>query len=85
MLKVERTPFSDNTQLYSILHSDDEKLSKMERVQTQDTGDECMSDSWQHEYHPSCNNVHEFDIMHLDDDREGGLSKSKGIGEMLGS
>ena len=57
----------------------------MESVQTQDTGDECMFDSWQREYHPSCNNVHEFDIMHLDDDREGGLSKSKGIGEMLGS
>ena len=72
VLKVERTPFSDNTQLYSILHSDDEKLSKMESVQTQDTGDECMSDSWQREYHPSCNSVHEFDLMHLDDAREGG-------------
>ena len=46
MLKVEQTPFSDNTQLYSILHSDDEKLSKMENLHTQDTGAECMSDSW---------------------------------------
>jgi len=72
MLKVERTPFSDNTQLYSILHSDDEKLSKMEIVQTQEAGDECKSDSWQREYHPSCNSVHEFDLLHLDDAREGG-------------
>ena len=46
VLKVEQTPFSDNTQLYSILHSDDEKLSKMENLHTQDTGAECMSDSW---------------------------------------
>lgn len=75
VLKVERTPFSDNTQLYSILHSDDEKLSKMESVHTQDAGDECKSDSWQREYHPSCNSVHEFDLMHLDDAREGGRLK----------
>jgi len=72
VLEVERTPFSDNTQLYSFLHSDDEKLSKMEIVQTKDAGGECMYDSWQREYHPSCNSVHEFDLLHLDDDRKGG-------------
>jgi hypothetical protein len=75
VVEVDRTPFSDNTQLYSSHDSDDEQLSKMERVRPEVFGDECISDSWQREHHSSCNNVHEFDLLHVDDTHSGGHLK----------
>ena len=68
------TPFSDNTQLYGILSSDDSALSKMEPLRTDDEGD-CVVEPWQNEYFPSCNNMHELDLLHVDDMNNGGHLK----------
>jgi len=43
VVEVDRTPFSDNTQLYSSLDLDDEQLSKMEMVRPEAAGDECIT------------------------------------------
>ncbi len=56
------TPYSDNTQLYGVLDSDDPALSKMETSITDDE-EECISQAWQQEYLPSCNSMHELDLL----------------------
>jgi hypothetical protein len=66
IVEVDVTPFSDNTQLYGLLSSDDEALSKMEVLLSDEDG-ECVSETWHSQYHPSCNSVHEFDFLHVDD------------------
>ena len=65
-LDFDPTPFSDNTQLYGIRNSDDEAVSKMEILLTDDDDGECVSEPWQRAYHPSCNGMHEFDLLHVD-------------------
>ena len=44
----------------------------MEVLLTDDDGGDCVSESWQRAYHPSCNGMHEFDLLHVDDDDNGG-------------
>lgn len=70
-LELVPTPFSDNSQLYGILSSDDPALSKMEPLRG-DEDSECVSESWHSDYFPSCNNMHELDLLHLDDKNTGG-------------
>jgi hypothetical protein len=80
LFEMDSTPFSDNTQLYGVLSSDDEALSKMEVLLPNEDG-ECISEPWQKEYYPSCNNVHEFDFIHVDDQSNGahlGLFEKQG-------
>lgn len=59
--------FSDNTQLYGILDSSDPALAAMELREPAVQG-ECqpMAD-WQTAYHPSCNGLHEYDLMDVDE------------------
>lgn len=65
--KIDLYPadFTDNTQLYPILDSDDERLSRME-VRAPYSTDECvpMSD-WQTTFHPSCNEMHDLSMPDL--------------------
>jgi hypothetical protein len=80
LIEIDSTPFSDNTQLYGVLSSDDEALSKMEVLVSKEE-DECVSETWHKEYYPSCNNVHEFDFIHIDDQPNGnhlGLFEKQG-------
>ena len=66
-LTLYPTIFSDNTQLYGIRDSGDPALSKMEPI-VEDKQTDCipMAD-WQTTYHPSCNMMHELDLVHQDD------------------
>jgi hypothetical protein len=66
-LSLYPTVFSDNTQLYGIRESGDPALSKMEPL-IEDKSSECtpMAD-WQTAYHPTCNGMHEMDLVNLDD------------------
>ena len=54
--------FTDNTQLYSILDSDDERLSRMERREPHSDGECVPMQDWQTTFHPSCNGMHELSI-----------------------
>jgi len=69
--------FSDNTQLYPLFDSADEDeeakaaLSKMEIRAPLEQGDCVPMQEWQTTYHPSCNGMHEIDIINSHDEDEG--------------
>lgn len=72
---------TDNTQLYPILDSSDERLSKMEMREPYAT-DECVPmQDWQTEFHPSCNGMHELPLatMGVDNDMEFNLFGTGGF------
>ncbi len=73
-LDLPQTTFSDNTQLYGILSSDDPALSRMEPSLSEDN-DGCDPEPWQNEYYPSCNSMHELDILRVDDMNGGAKTK----------
>jgi len=50
--------FTDNTQFYGVLDSDDEKLSKMEMREPYVQGECVPMQKWQTDFHPSCNEMH---------------------------
>ena len=54
--------FTDNTQLYPILDSDDERLSRMELREPYSDGECVPMQEWQTTFHPSCNGMHELSI-----------------------
>jgi hypothetical protein len=65
--KIKKYPadFTDNTQLYGILPSDDERLSRME-LRDPYTKNECVPmQEWQTTYQPSCNGMHELALDSL--------------------
>mmetsp|Transcript_29277 Transcript_29277/g.79233 ORF Transcript_29277/g.79233 Transcript_29277/m.79233 type:complete len:869 (-) Transcript_29277:1448-4054(-) len=65
--KIETYPadFTDNTQLYGILPSDDERLNRME-IRDPYSTDECVPmQDWQTAYQPSCNGMHELALQTL--------------------
>lgn len=67
-VEVERTVFSDSTQLYGILDSEDEALSSMEIIRSNDElSTECKSEQWHHDYFPDCNTIHELDLVNRGD------------------
>ena len=73
VLDVEKTPFTDNTQLYGLRDSGDEALSRMESAsRDNDTDGECFSEPWHHEYQPSCNSFHELYMVNIDGAQHGG-------------
>lgn len=55
--------FTDNTQLYGILDSSDERIKTMERRQPLTEGDCVPMQEWQTTFHPTCNPVHELDLV----------------------
>jgi hypothetical protein len=52
--------FTDNTQLYSILSSSDERLSKMELREPYSNGECVPMQDWQTTFYPVCNGIHEI-------------------------
>ena len=62
-IKVYPADFTDNTQLYGTLPSDDERLSRMEMKAPYSTGECVPMQEWQTIYHPSCNAMHELALQ----------------------
>eukprot|EP00536_Pseudo-nitzschia_multiseries_P001573 jgi/Psemu1/234753/estExt_Genewise1.C_190226 len=57
--------FTDNTQLYGVLPSDDERMNRMEMREPYST-EECVPmQDWQTAYQPSCNGMHELALQTL--------------------
>jgi hypothetical protein len=72
--------FTDSTQLYGVLDSRDERLSRMElRDPYEDEHCVPMKD-WQTTFHPSCNGMHEMALDHMvkDDENDVSLFGTKG-------
>jgi hypothetical protein len=59
--------FTDNTQLYSVLDSDDERVKSMELREPYKQGDCVPMQDWQTTFHPSCNVVHEIGLADIGD------------------
>eukprot|EP00977_Amphora_coffeiformis_P005540 scaffold1170_cov174-Amphora_coffeaeformis.AAC.24 len=57
--------FTDQTQLYSILDSGDERVKKMELRKPYAEGDCVPMSDWQTTFHPSCNAVHELGLAEI--------------------
>lgn len=67
-VRVYPSDFTDNTQLYGVLDSDDERLSKME-LREPYADDQCVPmQEWQTTFHPSCNGMHEMALDHMGSD-----------------
>ena len=61
-LELYPADFTDNTQLYAVLDSSDERIKTMEHREPHANG-ECVSmQDWQTTFHPSCNGMHEVDL-----------------------
>jgi len=58
-IKGYAADFTDNTQLYGTLPSDDERLSMMELKAPYSEGECVPMQEWQTTYHPTCNAMHE--------------------------
>ena len=56
--------FSDNIQLYSILDSNDVDMSDRDTGQPKENGECAPTKDWQTSYYPSCNTMHELDLVH---------------------
>ncbi len=70
--KIEIYPadFTDNTQFYGLLDSDDERLNRMEMREPY-SKDECVPmQEWQTAYQPSCNGMHELALQTLGESSE---------------
>jgi len=79
-LKLYPADFTDNTQLYPILDSEDERLKLME-IREPYENEECVPmQEWQTTFHPSCNEMHELPLADLgvDDDMDFLLFGTKG-------
>ena len=64
-IKIYPADFSDNTQLYGILPSDDERLNRME-IREPYSYNECVPmQEWQTTFQPSCNGMHELALQTL--------------------
>ena len=66
--------FSDNTQFYSVLPSDDTRLRKMEIREPLESKECVPMQEWQTTFNPSCNGMHELDLVRMEDpDQNGSL------------
>jgi hypothetical protein len=65
--KIKKYPadFTDNTQLYGILSSDDERLNRMEMRDSYSRNECVPMQKWQTAYQPSCNGMHELALQTL--------------------
>jgi hypothetical protein len=69
-IKSYPADFTDNTQLYSILDSNDERLAGME-IRDPYSDEHCVPmQEWQTTFHPSCNGMHEIALEHMGGDVE---------------
>jgi len=70
--RVKQYPadFTDNTQLYSILDSSDERVRKMELREPLVKGECVPMKEWQTTFHPTCNQIHEVGMERVGDDTE---------------
>lgn len=59
-IKPYPADFTDNTQLYSILSSSDERLNKMEQREPYSNGECVPMQDWQTNFYPVCNGIHEI-------------------------
>ena len=59
------TEFTDKTQLYGVLDSNDERLGAMELREPLSQGECVPMQEWQTTYHPSCNGMHEMALEHM--------------------
>lgn len=64
-IKIYPSDFTDNTQLYGILSSDDERLSHMEMRAPYSEGECVPMQDWQTTFHPYCNGMHELALETL--------------------
>jgi hypothetical protein len=63
-LQTYPSDYTDQTQLYGILDSSDERIQDME-LRTPLTDDTCVPmQEWQTTFYPFCNGVHEVDLTH---------------------
>jgi hypothetical protein len=60
-----RADFTDQTQLYSVLDSSDERIKGMELRSPYVEGDCVPMADWQTTFHPSCNAVHELGLAQI--------------------
>lgn len=80
-IRVYPSDFTDNTQLYGVLDSGDERLSKME-LRDPYSDEHCVPmQDWQTTFHPSCNGMHEMALDHMgaDIDNDFHLFGTKGF------
>lgn len=62
--------FTDNTQLYSVLDSSDERVGKTMEMREPFGAKECVPmQEWQTTFNPSCNGMHELDMPGMGDRR----------------
>lgn len=68
--RIEEYPaeFTDNTQLYSILDSGDERVQHMELREPFVQGECVPMQDWQTTFYPSCNGMHELGLENLGED-----------------
>ncbi len=80
--KIEIYPadFTDNTQLYGLLESEDEHLNRMELREPYSKGECVPMQEWQTSYQPSCNGMHELALQTLGQTSD----TSRNIGEPEG-
>ncbi|KAG7366645.1 Ser/Thr protein kinase [Nitzschia inconspicua] len=64
-IRLYPSDFTDNTQLYGILPSDDERLSRMEIRAPYSEGECVPMQEWQTTFHPYCNGMHELALEAL--------------------
>lgn len=80
-IQLYPSDFTDNTQLYGVLESDDERLSRME-LRDPYSDEHCVPmQEWQTTFHPSCNGMHEMALDHMgsDVDNDANLFGTKGF------
>jgi hypothetical protein len=64
-VKTYPADFTDNTQLYPILDSSDERLARMERREPYSEGECVPMKEWQTTFYPVCNGMHELGVEYL--------------------
>ena len=67
-IKIYPADFTDNTQLYSILESSDERLGHMEPRVPYSEGECVPMQEWQTTFHPLCNGMHEIAMENMGED-----------------
>jgi hypothetical protein len=73
-VKLLPADFTDNTQLYSVLDSSDERLGHMELRDPYSQGECVPMQDWQTTFHPSCNGMHEIAIESMGEDNGNDLN-----------
>jgi hypothetical protein len=73
-VQIYPSDFTDNTQLYGVLDSGDERLSRMELREPYEDEHCVPMKEWQTTFHPSCNGMHEMSLDHMVTDVENDIN-----------